>query len=123
MVCYICGQQFGTASIAIHVPHCQDKWHKVEAQKRRHERKPLPLAPPGFEDALRNGLDNVDLEALNEASTKLYKSESLSVCACGRSFFPEQLKKHIKSCHVAKEQGFTGSHEAKCKFRWPQPKW
>lgn len=30
-VCYLCGQQFGSQSLTIHVPQCYEKWLKVRA--------------------------------------------------------------------------------------------
>jgi hypothetical protein len=31
LMCYICGREFGTASLPIHIPQCIKKWEKVEA--------------------------------------------------------------------------------------------
>lgn len=31
VVCYICGHQFGSASISLHIPRCIGKWQKFEA--------------------------------------------------------------------------------------------
>jgi len=32
VTCYICGREFGTRSIGIHVPKCKEKW---EAQQEK----------------------------------------------------------------------------------------
>ncbi len=42
----ICGQQFGSQSLFIHIPACQKKWLAVEATKPPRERRPLPPMPP-----------------------------------------------------------------------------
>ena len=61
IVCYICGQQYGTASIGIHIPQCIQKWEKVEAQKPKRERRPVPKPPQEFDAAL-NGGGNYDVD-------------------------------------------------------------
>ena len=33
VMCHICGREFGTTSIDIHVPQCAKKWESVEAKK------------------------------------------------------------------------------------------
>jgi hypothetical protein len=42
VACYICGRDFGTRSIDIHVKSCQKKWIDAEAQKPKHQRRPVP---------------------------------------------------------------------------------
>ena len=48
LVCYICGREFGTASLEIHLKTCKKKWEEREAQKPARERKPLPQPPAEF---------------------------------------------------------------------------
>ena len=63
VVCYVCGQQYGTASIGIHVPRCIDKWEKVEAQKPVRERRPVPQPPLNFDAMVKGAADgnyNID---------------------------------------------------------------
>lgn len=45
VICYLCGRQYGTASIGIHVKACQSSWLVEEAKKPAHLRRPLPEAP------------------------------------------------------------------------------
>lgn len=51
-ICYICGRGFGTASIGIHLPKCQEKWVLRNAALAPSERRPLPQMPPGYEYAV-----------------------------------------------------------------------
>lgn len=37
-VCYLCGQQFGSQSLTIHVPQCYEKWLKVRVACGNHGR-------------------------------------------------------------------------------------
>ena len=50
VMCYICGREFGTASINIHIKSCQKKWEIEESKKPRNERRPMPQPPRDWED-------------------------------------------------------------------------
>ena len=54
LVCYICGREYGTRSLEIHVKSCQKKW-EIEQENRAPKAKyrPCPQAPPGFEGMIR----------------------------------------------------------------------
>lgn len=52
LVCYICGREFGTASLEIHLKSCRKKWDNEQMQKPKHERKPCPEPPKEFNAAL-----------------------------------------------------------------------
>jgi hypothetical protein len=45
LVCYICGRQYGSSSLAIHQKQCKKLWLQTESRKPRSERKPLPPEP------------------------------------------------------------------------------
>lgn len=45
VMCHICGREFGTASISIHIPQCEKKWIDQESQKPKNQRRPVPKAP------------------------------------------------------------------------------
>ena len=47
VVCYICGREFGSKSIAIHEPQCLEKWKVQNAQQPKELRRPLPKKPEG----------------------------------------------------------------------------
>ena len=50
LMCYICGREFGTASLDIHLKSCKKKWENEQAMKPLKERKPLPQAPEEMAD-------------------------------------------------------------------------
>jgi len=54
LVCYICGREYGTRSLEIHIKTCAKKWD-VEQNKlpKRVKRKPCPQAPHGFANMIR----------------------------------------------------------------------
>jgi hypothetical protein len=68
------------------------------------DRKPVPLPPPGFEDLLNGSstLDGTLPENINEESYKVYYDRALDRCGnCGRTFLPERLQVHVRSCNKA----------------------
>ena len=50
VVCYICGREFGTTSIEIHLKSCIQKWEIDESKKPPKERRPVPEPPKHFDD-------------------------------------------------------------------------
>lgn len=45
IVCYICGREYGTKSIAIHEPQCLKKWHNENKLLPKELRRPEPKKP------------------------------------------------------------------------------
>ena len=54
LICYICGRQYGTTSLKIHLKTCQKQWEIEQQKKPPKERKPVPQAPSNFDDMLIN---------------------------------------------------------------------
>ena len=99
VVCYVCGQQYGTASISIHVPRCIDKWQKVELTKAPKDRRPVPIAPVIFDAMIKgNKAGNYDLDNYNVEAFDHFNTVALVPCGCGRTFLPDSLIRHQKSC-------------------------
>ena len=82
--CYICGREYGTKSIDIHIPQCKKKWIAVESQKPVKERRPLPEPPTpmSIDDlAASKGIDASSmtpadvLEAQNDLAFKAYNEK------------------------------------------------
>ena len=45
LTCYICGEGFGSASLAIHEPQCLKKWEARNEQLPKGQREPRPVKP------------------------------------------------------------------------------
>ena len=45
LTCYICGEGFGSASLAIHEPQCLKKWDARNEQLPKGQRQPRPVKP------------------------------------------------------------------------------
>eukprot|EP01039_Chlorochromonas_danica_P005359 gene5359-5895_t len=119
-VCYICGRQYGLHSYDIHLKQCKELWIARESQKDPRERKPLPEDPAlrlaGRKTAAGGDDDDVgggspvksaggggggepSLDEINRMASEAFNSVALSQCAyCGRTFLPEKLAIHNKSC-------------------------
>lgn len=102
VVCYICGREYGTKSIDIHVKQCIKKWEDAESQKPPRERRPVPQPPSGFDELKIGGSGGVNqaaLDSYNDAAFDAYNTKALVPCqGCGRTFLPESLEKHLKGC-------------------------
>ena len=91
-VCYICGRQFGTQSLAIHEKACLKKWQQEQDKLPAHLKRGIPQKPDP-------SLSQADA---NEAAYESY-SQSLVPCEnCGRTFLPDRLEVHLRSCRPGK---------------------
>eukprot|EP00667_Euglena_gracilis_P003429 EG_transcript_3437 len=102
LVCYLCGQQFGTQSLPIHVPQCYKKrliqWHSGDPATRG----PKPRDPATVDFNVPSSLGNgMDIDAFNQLNFEQYNS-NLSPCPnCARTFNPTALQVHLRSCKAA----------------------
>ncbi|CAH8857978.1 unnamed protein product [Trichobilharzia szidati] len=114
VVCYICGREFGSASIGIHEPQCLKKWHQKNDMLPKSERMPPPVKPQlvrsnefqGPADSRSGGGYQFDLptgitqsaSTFNEAAA-LAASANLVPCPkCGRTFNPDRIEVHKRVC-------------------------
>jgi len=101
VVCHICGREFGSASIDIHIPQCEKKWLTAEARKPAAQRRPVPQRPE-----LEPGMSR---EEANSKLTRHWNDEVLEPCPhCGRTFLPDRLEVHLRSCQP-NASGFGGA--------------
>uniref|UniRef100_A0A674KDB6 C2HC/C3H-type domain-containing protein n=1 Tax=Terrapene triunguis TaxID=2587831 RepID=A0A674KDB6_9SAUR len=91
-VCYICGREFGSQSLAIHEPKCLEKWHIENDKLPKHLRRAEPAKP----QSLTGG--TYDIKAANEAAYQSAQAQLLPCENCGRTFLPDRLPVHQRSC-------------------------
>jgi hypothetical protein len=95
-VCHLCGREFGTASLKIHLKACAEKYE-------REKGKPAPPAPELL-DQLTDGdrpirASNKDWEAYNELAQSAAAGEMEPCPICGRTFSAkDRLAVHMRSC-------------------------
>nr|XP_012644023.1 zinc finger protein 474 isoform X2 [Microcebus murinus] len=92
-VCYICGREFGSQSLAIHEPQCLEKWRIENSKLPKHLRRPEPSKPQPL-----GGGGAYSLEAANEAAFQSAQAQLLPCDSCGRTFLPDRLLVHQRSC-------------------------
>ncbi|XP_063088523.1 zinc finger protein 475 isoform X2 [Cavia porcellus] len=101
-VCYICGREFGSQSLAIHEPQCLEKWHIENSKLPKHLRRPEPSRPqPG------GGSGAYGLQATNEAAFQSAQAPLVSCESCGRTFLPDHLLVHQRNCRAKGEDPRT----------------
>ncbi|XP_075399206.1 zinc finger protein 474 [Tenrec ecaudatus] len=92
-VCYVCGREFGSQSLAIHEPQCLEKWRLENSKLPKHLRRPEPSKPQPL-----SGSGSSSLQAANEAAFQSAQAQLLPCEACGRTFLPDRLLVHQRSC-------------------------
>lgn len=119
-VCYVCGRQYMLHSFDIHIKQCKELFLAREALKDPRERKKLPEDPMeklGFNGGQSSpekrsssnaagaaspnpvNTESLSLDEINRMATEAFNNEALSRCAfCGRTFLPEKLAIHNRSC-------------------------
>ncbi|KAH3730005.1 hypothetical protein DPMN_055984 [Dreissena polymorpha] len=102
VLCYICGQKFGEASVKIHEPQCLEKWKIENSKLPKGQRRPLPKKP----EILQSG-GKYDIDAMNEAAWKSAQDQLIPCDGCGRRFAPDRLPVHQRSCKGAGKGGST----------------
>ena len=112
LTCYLCGQGFGTSSLKIHQPQCYIKkllqWEKGDAairgprpvhpDERTHQTAVVSMNPGGAGRA-DGKLSRAAIDSFNNAQFTEFNEKSLVPCEnCGRTFFPDRLQVHLRSC-------------------------
>jgi len=88
-VCYICGRQFGSTSLAIHEKSCLKKWEIENEQQEPHLRRRPPVKP----DPSLKG------QAASDAAYESYTAHMVPCEICGRTFSGvDRMQIHLKSC-------------------------
>ncbi|KAK3097511.1 hypothetical protein FSP39_010343 [Pinctada imbricata] len=93
VLCYICGQKFGSKSISIHEPQCLEKWKIENAKLPKGQRRKEPVKPTVVSSSGR-----YDVDAMNEAAWQSAQSQLIPCDGCGRTFAPDRLAVHQRSC-------------------------
>ena len=126
IVCYICGREYGSKSLTIHIKTCEKKWYIEQDQLPKKQRRPCPQAPDGFDNMISvaqgkkpilteaqkelNAYDNMAvggkqqiMDQYNDAAYKNWDLNVLEACPhCNRTFLPRPLEIHLKSCKAGK---------------------
>lgn len=97
-VCYICGREFGSKSIKIHEPSCLEKWEHENMKLPPKQRRKVPVRPDVVGE--HNGAEPSakSVEVYNIAAQRSADAQLLPCERCGRTFLPDRLPVHLRSC-------------------------
>nr|CAH7729589.1 unnamed protein product [Callosobruchus chinensis] len=90
LTCYLCGREFGSASLPLHEPKCLQKWERENATLPAHMRRKVPPKPD----------PNISKDEWNKLAWESSQSTLMACHNCGRTFYPERLIVHQRSCRV-----------------------
>lgn len=99
-ICYICGRPTLLPGYPQHVIQCKALFEKREMAKPAKERRALPRDPMELMGGSTRGGKH-DLDALNDVAMKSWEQTLLPCQNCGRTFLPEKLPIHQRSCTVS----------------------
>lgn len=102
VICYICGREYGTASISIHQKQCLEMLRKENSELPPHLQRSEPMKPQltiESAQAIRGTKSGCyDLSAINCAAFAALQVQYVPCEVCGRTFLPESLQVHARSC-------------------------
>ena len=78
--CYLCGRDFGSRSIAIHVPNCAKKWEDEQRKVPKSLRQPPPRAPDNLDRVMEGKLEGEELRQFNMDAVKMWNEAVLVTC-------------------------------------------
>ena len=88
--CHLCGRQFGTTSLGIHLKACKQRWEREHGKPAPEPEVEMPLGAP---------MGSKQWEQFNEAAQQKFNTDTLQACPnCGRTFLPDRLPVHLRSC-------------------------
>ncbi|XP_046661541.1 zinc finger protein 474-like isoform X1 [Homalodisca vitripennis] len=95
VLCYLCGRQFGSASIAIHEPQCLRRWRQENERLPPTQRRAEPVKPDVIYDSETG---QVDYAATDDAQWQCHLVQLVPCARCGRTFNPDRVSVHEKCC-------------------------
>ncbi|KAK0180898.1 hypothetical protein PV327_003231 [Microctonus hyperodae] len=97
--CYICGRDFGTASIDIHEPQCLKKWRIENAKLPLNQRRKEPQKPEIiYQDKSSSENEIIDWSATNEERWRSHLGQLIPCKHCKRTFNPDRVSIHERTC-------------------------
>ena len=111
-MCHLCGRQFGSSSLKIHMKACTEKYE-------RERGRPPPEAPSahlGGEDRpVGKGMTAREVEEYNDAAYSAWSGDLEPCPHCSRRFLPDRLEVHLRSCNARPAEEKKGGSGGKTK--------
>ena len=102
LVCPLCGREFGTASLEIHMKSCKKKFEIQQQDLPKNMRRNADKIIASYNQNMAmmgggGGYNNMDY--MNAQAYDAYNTQALVPCEnCGRTFLPDRLLVHLRSC-------------------------
>ena len=101
LICPLCGREFGTMSLKIHMKSCKQKFELAQQDLPPNKRRSADKIIANYEANNRaiGGGGKFNMDALNQQAFDQYNQDALVKCEyCGRTFLPDRLPVHQKVC-------------------------
>ena len=105
LMCPLCGREFGSLSLEIHMKTCKQKFEYEQSNLPKNQRKSADVIIEKFEQSQKalKSSGNYSVEKMNNDAYDIWSKESLMPCdICGRTFLPDRLLVHKRSCKPKK---------------------
>jgi len=102
--CYVCGKEFGSSSLRLHVKSCVKQWEATENLRAKKDRRPVPTPPSELTtiyDMMRRGvkIDPKIIDFYNEKAIRLWEEKFCLKCSdCGRMIPRSRKDSHKRLC-------------------------
>lgn len=100
-MCPLCGREYGSLSLDIHMKTCVIKFDKAQEDLPKNKRRSAESIIQKYNQT-KIGINtngNYNLDAINNQMFNIYNKEALVPCErCGRTFLPDRLIVHLRSC-------------------------
>ena len=105
LICPLCGREYGTASLQIHMKSCRQKFELQQQDLPKNMRRSADKIIAAYEqnqemmNAFISCNSGHNIDAMNDQAFDTYNREALVPCSnCGRTFLPDRLIVHQRSC-------------------------
>ena len=102
LVCPLCGREFGTASLEIHMKSCKKKFEIQQQDLPKNMRRNADKIIASYNQnmAMMGGGGGYNkMDYMNAQAYDAYNNQALVPCEnCGRTFLPDRLLVHLRSC-------------------------
>jgi hypothetical protein len=102
LICPLCGREFGSMSLNIHLKTCKEKFNRQQQDLPPNMRRNADKIIQNYEksSAKLGGSGNYNIDAMNQDAFDNYNNNALVKCEnCGRTFLPDRLVVHQRSCN------------------------
>jgi len=105
LMCPLCGREFGTTSLEIHMKQCKNKFEREQENLPKNLRRSADDIINKFNQnqAALKSSGNYQLDNINSNTYEIWSKDALVPCdICGRTFLPDRLIVHQRSCKPKK---------------------